>query len=271
MVTISHGGYAKSQPLAAYQAQRRGGKGKSATGMKDEDYIEHLLVANSHATLLLFSSKGKVYWLRTFEIPEASRTARGRPLVNLLPLDGASGSPRCCRSTWRRCSRTAAPMTTSTKPKARCSRARWSSRRGRGSRGRDRRAGGRADRRLHLHGHRLRYREEDPAGAVQPSAQQRPDRALLEERHPDRRRDHRWRQGSHAVLQRRQGDPLRRAWCASWAATPAAYAACAWAGAAADLHADSGVRGADPHRLRARLRQAYPAEQVPRRGRGGQG
>ena len=87
VVTISHGGYAKSQPLASYQAQRRGGKGKSATGVKDEDYIEHLLVANSHATLLLFSSKGKVYWLRTFEIPEASRTARGRPLVNLLPLD----------------------------------------------------------------------------------------------------------------------------------------------------------------------------------------
>ncbi len=87
VVTISHGGYAKSQPLAAYQAQRRGGRGKSATGVKDEDYIEHLLVANSHATLLLFSSKGKVYWLKTYEIPEASRTARGRPLVNLLPLD----------------------------------------------------------------------------------------------------------------------------------------------------------------------------------------
>jgi len=87
VVTISHGGYAKSQPLTAYQAQRRGGKGKSATGVKDEDYIEHLLVANSHTTLLLFSSKGKVYWLKTYEIPEASRTARGRPLVNLLPLD----------------------------------------------------------------------------------------------------------------------------------------------------------------------------------------
>lgn len=87
VVTISHGGYAKSQPLTAYQAQRRGGKGKSATGVKDEDYIEHLLVANSHATLLLFSSKGKVYWLKTYEIPEASRAARGRPLVNLLPLD----------------------------------------------------------------------------------------------------------------------------------------------------------------------------------------
>ncbi|MEA1605389.1 DNA gyrase subunit A [Pseudomonas spirodelae] len=87
VVTISHTGYAKSQPLTAYQAQRRGGKGKSATGIKDEDYIEHLLVANSHATLLLFSSKGKVYWLKTYEIPEASRAARGRPLVNLLPLD----------------------------------------------------------------------------------------------------------------------------------------------------------------------------------------
>ncbi len=87
VITISHGGYAKSQPLATYEAQRRGGKGKSASGVKDEDYIEHLLVANSHATLLLFSSKGKVYWLRTFEIPEASRTARGRPLINLLPLD----------------------------------------------------------------------------------------------------------------------------------------------------------------------------------------
>ncbi|WP_275898540.1 DNA gyrase C-terminal beta-propeller domain-containing protein, partial [Pseudomonas viridiflava] len=70
VVTISHGGYAKTQPLSAYQAQRRGGKGKSATGVKDEDYIEHLLVANSHATLLLFSSKGKVYWLKTYEIPE---------------------------------------------------------------------------------------------------------------------------------------------------------------------------------------------------------
>ncbi|MFC3609631.1 DNA gyrase subunit A [Stutzerimonas tarimensis] len=87
VVTISHGGYAKSQPLAAYQAQRRGGRGKAATGVKDEDYVEHLLVANSHTTLLLFSSRGKVYWLKTYEIPEASRTSRGRPLVNLLPLE----------------------------------------------------------------------------------------------------------------------------------------------------------------------------------------
>ena len=87
VVTISHLGYAKSQPLDAYHAQRRGGRGKAATGVKDEDFVEHLLVANSHTTLLLFSSKGKVYWKRTFEIPEASRTSRGRPIINLLPLD----------------------------------------------------------------------------------------------------------------------------------------------------------------------------------------
>ena len=87
VVTISHGGYAKSQPLTDYQAQRRGGRGKAATGVKDEDYVEHLLVAHSHATLLLFFSRGKVYWLKTYEIPEASRAARGRPLVNLLPLE----------------------------------------------------------------------------------------------------------------------------------------------------------------------------------------
>ena len=87
VVTISHLGYAKSQPLDAYDAQRRGGRGKAATGVKEEDYVEHLLVANSHTTLLLFSSKGKVYWMRTFEIPEASRTSRGRPIINLLPLD----------------------------------------------------------------------------------------------------------------------------------------------------------------------------------------
>ena len=87
VVTISHGGYAKSQPLSDYNAQRRGGRGKAATGVKDEDYVSHLLVANSHTTLMLFSSKGKVYWLKTYENPEASRTARGRPLVNLLPLD----------------------------------------------------------------------------------------------------------------------------------------------------------------------------------------
>ncbi|WP_210397655.1 DNA gyrase subunit A [Motiliproteus sediminis] len=87
VVTISHGGYAKTQPLTAYQAQRRGGKGKSATAVKDEDYIEHLLVASTHATILCFTSRGKVYWLKVYEIPPASRAARGRPIVNILPLE----------------------------------------------------------------------------------------------------------------------------------------------------------------------------------------
>ncbi|MCP5160631.1 MAG: DNA gyrase subunit A [Hahellaceae bacterium] len=87
VVTISHTGYAKTQPVEAYQAQRRGGRGKSATSMKDEDFIETLLVANSHDTILCFSNKGKVYWLRVFEIPQASRASKGRPMVNILPLD----------------------------------------------------------------------------------------------------------------------------------------------------------------------------------------
>jgi DNA gyrase subunit A len=86
VVTISHAGYAKTQKLEDYAAQRRGGRGKSATSMKDEDFIEKLVVANSHDTILCFSNKGKVYWLRTFEIPQASRGSRGRPMVNILPL-----------------------------------------------------------------------------------------------------------------------------------------------------------------------------------------
>jgi DNA gyrase subunit A len=87
VVTVSRTGYAKTQPLSDYQAQRRGGRGKSATSMKDEDVIEHLLVASTHDTVLLFSNKGKVYWLKVYEMPAASRGSRGKPLVNLLPLD----------------------------------------------------------------------------------------------------------------------------------------------------------------------------------------
>ncbi len=87
VVTISHGGYAKTQPLEDYQAQRRGGKGKSATAVKDEDFVEHLLIANTHDTLLCFTNAGKVYWIKPYQIPVASRQARGRPMVNLLPLD----------------------------------------------------------------------------------------------------------------------------------------------------------------------------------------
>ena len=86
VVTVSHRGYAKRQPLSVYQAQRRGGTGRAATGLRDEDFVEHLLVANSHDTLLCFSDAGKVYWLRVFHIPLGSPTAQGRPLVNMLPL-----------------------------------------------------------------------------------------------------------------------------------------------------------------------------------------
>ena len=87
VVTISHGGYAKTQPLSDYQAQRRGGMGKSATAVKDEDFVEHLLVASTHSTILCFTNLGKVYWLKVYQIPVAGRQSRGRPMVNLLPLD----------------------------------------------------------------------------------------------------------------------------------------------------------------------------------------
>lgn len=86
VVTVSHGGYAKSQLLSSYQAQHRGGKGKSATNVKEEDFIENLLVAQTHDTMLCFSTHGKVYWLKVYQLPQAGRNARGRPLVNLLPL-----------------------------------------------------------------------------------------------------------------------------------------------------------------------------------------
>ena len=87
VVTISQSGYAKTQPLADYSAQRRGGTGKAAASVKDEDFVEHLLIASTHDTLLCFSSMGKVYWLKVFLIPIASRTSRGKPIVNILPLE----------------------------------------------------------------------------------------------------------------------------------------------------------------------------------------
>ena len=86
MVTLSHGGYAKAQPVTAYQAQRRGGRGKAATAMKEEDFVDKLFVANTHDTLLCFSSVGKMYWLKVYQLPQASRGSRGKPIVNLLPL-----------------------------------------------------------------------------------------------------------------------------------------------------------------------------------------
>lgn len=86
VVTFSHEGYAKIQALDIYQAQRRGGKGKSATTVKEEDFIEHLTIANTHDTLLCFSSLGKAYWLKVYQLPQGSRIARGKPIVNLLSL-----------------------------------------------------------------------------------------------------------------------------------------------------------------------------------------
>jgi DNA gyrase subunit A len=86
VVTLSHGGYAKSQPIDDYQAQKRGGRGRSATKVKDEDFVDKLLIANSHDTILCFSSHGKMYWLKVYQVPQASRGSRGKPIVNLLPL-----------------------------------------------------------------------------------------------------------------------------------------------------------------------------------------
>jgi DNA gyrase subunit A len=87
VVTLSHAGYAKSQPVTEYQTQRRGGRGKAATAVKDEDFVEKLFVAHTHDTVLCFSNRGKVYWLKVYELPQAGRGARGKPMVNLLPLE----------------------------------------------------------------------------------------------------------------------------------------------------------------------------------------
>ncbi len=87
VVTLSHGGYAKAQPIDVYEAQKRGGRGRSATKVKDEDFIDNLFIANTHDTILCFSSSGKMYWLKVYQVPQASRGSRGKPIVNLLPLE----------------------------------------------------------------------------------------------------------------------------------------------------------------------------------------
>lgn len=89
VVTLSHSGYIKSQPLSEYRAQRRGGRGRQATATKDEDWIDQLFIANTHDYLLCFSNRGRVYWLKVWEVPQGSRAARGRPIVNLFPLADA--------------------------------------------------------------------------------------------------------------------------------------------------------------------------------------
>ncbi|MEG0820832.1 MAG: DNA gyrase subunit A [Burkholderiaceae bacterium] len=86
VVTLSHTGYIKSQPLADYRAQKRGGRGKQAQQMKDDDWIDHLFVANTHDTILCFSNRGRLYWIKVWEVPEGSRNSRGKPIVNVFPL-----------------------------------------------------------------------------------------------------------------------------------------------------------------------------------------
>jgi DNA gyrase subunit A len=86
VVTLSHEGYVKSQPVSVYQAQHRGGRGKTATTMKEEDFVEYLIAARSHDTVMCFTTHGKVYWLKVYQIPQANRTSRGKPIINLLPL-----------------------------------------------------------------------------------------------------------------------------------------------------------------------------------------
>jgi DNA gyrase subunit A len=86
VVTFSHAGYVKSQPLTDYRAQRRGGRGKQAATTKEDDFIERLFIANTHDTLLCFSSRGRVYWLKVYNVPQGTRTSRGRPIVNLFPM-----------------------------------------------------------------------------------------------------------------------------------------------------------------------------------------
>ena len=87
VVTLSHAGYAKRQPTTAYRAQKRGGKGRSATAVKEEDFIERLWVVNTHDTLLTFTSAGRVFWLKVYQLPEAGPNSRGRPIINWIPLE----------------------------------------------------------------------------------------------------------------------------------------------------------------------------------------
>jgi DNA gyrase subunit A len=86
VVTLSHAGYIKSQPLSEYRAQRRGGRGKQATATKEEDWIDQLFIANTHQFILCFSNRGRVYWIKVWEVPQGTRTSRGKPIVNLFPL-----------------------------------------------------------------------------------------------------------------------------------------------------------------------------------------
>jgi DNA gyrase subunit A len=86
VVTLSHTGYMKSQPISEYRAQKRGGRGKQAMATKDEDWIDQLFIANTHDYMLCFSNRGRMYWLKVWEVPQGSRNSRGKPIVNMFPL-----------------------------------------------------------------------------------------------------------------------------------------------------------------------------------------
>ena len=86
VVTLSHGGYMKAQPVAEYRAQKRGGRGQQATATKEDDFIDQLFIANTHDFILCFSNRGRVYWLKVYNVPQGTRIARGKPIVNLVPL-----------------------------------------------------------------------------------------------------------------------------------------------------------------------------------------
>src|SRR5690606_22142935 len=92
VVTLSHTGYIKSQPLSEYRAQKRGGRGKQATATKEDDWIDQLFIANTHDYLLCFSNRGRMYWLKVWEVPSGSRNSRGRPIVDMLPLQVGENS-----------------------------------------------------------------------------------------------------------------------------------------------------------------------------------
>ncbi len=87
VVTMSHGGYVKRQPMDDYRTQKRGGRGKKAAAIKEDDFVDHLFIANTHDYILCFSNRGRVYWLKVYEVPEGTRTSRGKPIVNLFPLE----------------------------------------------------------------------------------------------------------------------------------------------------------------------------------------
>jgi DNA gyrase subunit A len=97
VVTISQSGYIKRNPITLYQSQRRGGKGKTAMGTKDEDFVSLLFVASTHHTFLFFTNRGKVYWCKVYEIPQAGRASRGKAIVNLLNFEPGERSPPCSR------------------------------------------------------------------------------------------------------------------------------------------------------------------------------